>query len=70
MDLVIGVAERLPAKDATFDAAVVSLVLCSVADQEAALREIRRVLRTGGELRFFEHVHADTPRPEARPTGA
>ncbi|MFE7216193.1 class I SAM-dependent methyltransferase [Streptomyces sp. NPDC057611] len=56
-----GLAERLPAKDASFDAAVTTLVLCSVADQEAALHEIRRVLRPGGRLYFLEHVQADTP---------
>lgn len=61
VDLVFGVGERLPAADGAFDAAVVSLVLCSVDDQRAALRELRRVLRTGGELRFFEHIRADTP---------
>src|SRR5215218_103914 len=49
-------AEALPLDDASADAAVTSLVLCSVADQAAALAEVRRVLRPGGELRFFEHV--------------
>ncbi len=39
--------------DASCDAAVCSLVLCSVADQDAALAEVRRVLRPGGELRFL-----------------
>jgi ubiquinone/menaquinone biosynthesis C-methylase UbiE len=56
-----GVAERLPGADGSFDAAVISLVLCSVADQRAVLAEVRRVLRPGGELRFLEHVRADTP---------
>jgi ubiquinone/menaquinone biosynthesis C-methylase UbiE len=56
-----GVAEKLPAGDAAFHAAVAALVLCSVADQHAALREIHRVLRPGGELRFLEHVRAGTP---------
>lgn len=55
------VAERLPAGDGEFDAAVTSLVLCSVPDQGAALQEIYRVLRPGGELRFYEHVVALTP---------
>jgi ubiquinone/menaquinone biosynthesis C-methylase UbiE len=61
IELAYGIAERLPADDAAFDAAVVSLVLCSVADQDAALSEIRRVVRPGGQMRFFEHVRADTP---------
>jgi ubiquinone/menaquinone biosynthesis C-methylase UbiE len=56
-----GTAGRLPAGDGTFDAAVASFVLCSVPDVPAALAEIRRVLRPGGQLRFFEHVRADTP---------
>jgi ubiquinone/menaquinone biosynthesis C-methylase UbiE len=54
-----GVASALPAADASFDAAVACLVLCTVPDQAAALAELRRVLRPGGELRFLEHVHAD-----------
>lgn len=57
--VVEGVAERLPFEDGSFDAAVFSLVLCSVRDQQAALAEILRVLRPGGELRFLEHVRAD-----------
>lgn len=60
--VVEGVAEALPLDDGSCDAAVACLVLCSVADQAAALAELRRVLRPGGELRFYEHVQADTPR--------
>lgn len=59
--VVAGVAEALPAPSGVFDAAVVSLVLCSVPDPGTALREIARVLRPGGELRFLEHVRAATP---------
>lgn len=55
VDVVPGAAEALPVKSEAFDAAVVSLVLCSVRDPARSLAEIRRVLRPGGELRFFEH---------------
>jgi ubiquinone/menaquinone biosynthesis C-methylase UbiE len=54
--VLAGVADELPLEDESADAAVASLVLCSVADQQRALAEIRRVLRPGGELRFYEHV--------------
>lgn len=60
IDVVDGVAERLPVEAAEFDYAVASLVLCSVRDPVASLREMRRVLRTGGQLRFLEHVRSDT----------
>ena len=58
--VVDGSADALPAADASMDAAVASLVLCSVPDQARALAELHRVLRPGGDLRFFEHVRADT----------
>ncbi|WP_408609711.1 class I SAM-dependent methyltransferase [Geodermatophilus chilensis] len=48
----------LPASDGAFNAAVSSLVLCSVPDQDAALGELRRVLRPGGRLFSWEHVRA------------
>jgi ubiquinone/menaquinone biosynthesis C-methylase UbiE len=61
VEVSAGTAEELPAQDGEFDAAVASLVLCSVSDQAAALREIARVLRPGGELRFYEHVISNRP---------
>ncbi|GAA3398731.1 class I SAM-dependent methyltransferase [Streptomyces roseoviridis] len=53
-------AERLPFPDASFDAAVVCLVLCSVAAPGLALAELHRVIRPGGQLRFLEHVRAES----------
>jgi len=54
--VVDGVADALPVEDGSIDAAVVSLVLCSVPDQDAALAELHRKIKPGGELRFYEHV--------------
>ncbi|MFJ8659455.1 class I SAM-dependent methyltransferase [Streptomyces sp. NPDC093795] len=53
-------AEALPLEDASFDAAVASLVLCTVRSVPQVLAELHRVLRPGGELRFFEHGLAET----------
>jgi ubiquinone/menaquinone biosynthesis C-methylase UbiE len=60
-----GIADALPLEDASCDAAVACLVLCSVPDQARALAELRRVLRAGGQLRYYEHVRARS-RPMAR----
>jgi ubiquinone/menaquinone biosynthesis C-methylase UbiE len=58
--VIAGLADTLPLGDASVDAAVASLVLCSVPDQARALAELRRVLRPGGQLRFYEHVIAES----------
>lgn len=55
-----GTAEALPLGDHTCDAAVLSLVLCSLLDVDRALGELRRVLRPGGEIRVYEHVRSGT----------
>ncbi|BBZ76270.1 type 11 methyltransferase [Mycolicibacterium anyangense] len=54
-------AERLPLPDASVDTVVSTLVLCTVADPTAALREIARVLRPGGRVLFIEHIRARSP---------
>jgi ubiquinone/menaquinone biosynthesis C-methylase UbiE len=61
-EIVEAAAERLPFPDATFDTAVVTLVLCSVPDQQAALREIARVVKPNGRLLFLEHVRSEDPK--------
>src|SRR5918996_2141186 len=60
--IVDALADRLPFEDGAFDAAVAAQVLCSVPSQAAALAELRRVVRPGGELRFYEHVISPQPR--------
>ena len=59
--VVPGTAEALPLPDASCDAAVLCLVMCSLPDRPAALAEVLRVLRPGGVLVFLEHVRAETP---------
>jgi len=48
-------AEHVPFADATFDAIVMTWTLCSIASPLAALIEMRRVLKPGGDLLFVEH---------------
>jgi SAM-dependent methyltransferase len=59
--VVAAEADRLPLPDTSTDAVVASLVLCSVPDLPSALGEIRRVLRPGGMLAFYEHVRSRVP---------
>ena len=58
VDVRVGVAERIPMPDASVEAVISSLVLCTVADPERALAEVRRVLRPGGRFWCIEHVAA------------
>src|SRR5690348_3554220 len=50
IDVVDGIAESIPFPDNSFESVHVGLVLCSVDDVDAGLREIRRVLVPGGRL--------------------
>jgi ubiquinone/menaquinone biosynthesis C-methylase UbiE len=60
-EVVDAPAERLPFEDDSFDTVVLTLVLCTVPDPPAALREIARVLKPGGRFLFLEHVRAEDP---------
>jgi SAM-dependent methyltransferase len=70
VQVLAGQADRLPVADHAVDEAVCSFVLCSVPDQASALAELRRVLRPGGRLHFYEHVAARNPIGRALQRGA
>lgn len=57
--IVDGTGESIPFPDNTFDSVHIGLVLCSVSDVAATLREIRRVLVPGGRLVVLEHVRGE-----------
>jgi len=59
IDLRSAAAESPPYDDDSFDAVIASMVFCTIPDVETALSEVDRVLRPGGEFRFFEHVLDD-----------
>lgn len=54
-------AEALPFPDASFDAVVATLTLCSVDDPQVAIREMTRVLKPQGHLLLLDHVRKNTP---------
>lgn len=57
--VVEGIAEQLPFADESFDMVIGTLVLCTIPDPHQAMREIKRVLKTGGEAIFFEHIRLE-----------
>jgi ubiquinone/menaquinone biosynthesis C-methylase UbiE len=53
--IIGGSAESIPLRDASVDSVVATWTLCSIPNVLAALREMRRVLKPGGQLFFVEH---------------
>ena len=62
VELILATAEELPFEDERFDAVISTLVFCTVADPPTALKEVQRVLKSGGEFRLLEHVKATQER--------
>ena len=62
IDLIEGMAEALPLDDESIDTVVSAWTLCSIPDVDAALREIRRVLKPSGQFLFVEHGRAPDER--------
>nr|WP_092528528.1 methyltransferase domain-containing protein [Amycolatopsis arida] len=58
--LLQGNAHALPFDDATFDTVVCTFGLCAIPDVDAAVTEMRRVLRPGGRLVLVDHVHSSS----------
>jgi len=54
--------QSLPFADDSFDAALSTWTLCTIPDVDAALAEVRRVLRPGGTLHFVEHGLSPDPK--------
>jgi ubiquinone/menaquinone biosynthesis C-methylase UbiE len=59
--LVIGSAEALPFRAASFDTVLSGFVFCSVPDLHRGLGEVKRVLAPDGQLRMLEHVRSERP---------
>ena len=55
VELIAAGAESIPLEDASVDTVVLTYTLCSIDGAEAALAEMRRVLKPGGRMLFAEH---------------
>jgi len=55
VEVIEASAEEIPLAEASMDTVLTTFSLCTIPDVEAALREMRRVLKPGGRLIFCEH---------------
>ncbi len=62
VSLQVGDARELPFEDDSFDSVVACLVFCTIPNPDKAAEEMRRVLKPGGRLVFYEHVASSRPR--------
>jgi ubiquinone/menaquinone biosynthesis C-methylase UbiE len=58
--------EEIPTDSGRFDSVVSTFTLCTIPDVDAALRQIRRVLKPNGRFFFLEHGRSDDPRIQRR----
>ena len=58
VDLRLGDVQALEFPDASFDAAVATFVFCSVPDPVLGLRELKRVVKPGGQIILLEHMRS------------
>ncbi|HTO01346.1 MAG TPA: class I SAM-dependent methyltransferase [Microthrixaceae bacterium] len=58
--------QSLPLEDNSCDGALCTFTLCTIPDVEAALAELRRVLKPGGRFHFLEHGLAQDPKVAKR----
>ena len=58
VDFMQASSENIPANNNSFDTVVMTYTLCSIPDTIAAFKEIKRVLKTNGQLLFCEHGKA------------
>jgi ubiquinone/menaquinone biosynthesis C-methylase UbiE len=59
VDLLNGDAQELPFRDETFDTVVSALSTCTFPDYVTAFREMRRVVRPGGQILLLEHGRSE-----------
>ena len=58
VDLRLGDAQSLDLDDDSFETVIITFGLCTIPDDRAAVREARRVLRSGGRVVLLEHVRS------------